>query len=116
VPDDSQRNSVGGDSRKDPLISRRAFIAGGAMVGIGAVAMLGIVRYPRGLSSSSGADLLPIPQTEYPSARGGSLIPLWTFTPQDSSSGKLFTPTSGTYGFNQGFTMPSLATAVSVMV
>ncbi|MGD0637737.1 MAG: hypothetical protein ABSA72_06835, partial [Nitrososphaerales archaeon] len=44
------------------------------------------------------------------------MIPVWTFTPQDSSSGELFTPTSGTYGFNQRFTMPSPATGISVIL
>ena len=97
-------------------ISRRAFIAGGASVGIGAVAMLGIIRYPHGLFRTPGPSF-PIPHFDgYPPTRGGSLIPVWTFTPQDSGSGELFTPTSGTYGFNQKFTMPSPATAISVLL
>ena len=44
------------------------------------------------------------------------MIPVWTFTPQDSSNGELFIPASGTYEFNQSFTMLSAATSISVIL
>ena len=110
--DDNQGNPHDGNSKGQ---WRNTFSVGGTVVGVGAAAMLSPHVTRRACGSLLGL-LETLSLTEDPLPRGGPLIPVWTFTPQDSSSGELFSPTSGTYGFNQRFTMPSPATGISVML